>query len=63
MNHQLYRSEALTWYEYNKFRVRAVGIDFLRSAYGIIMMDWERNEVVRNLCNVKRSLDEKVECV
>lgn len=47
-----YGSDILTWYEYNQFKVEDVGIDLLRSAFGI-RIDRIKNEVVRNVCGVE----------
>lgn len=53
----LYDSETLTSYEYDKSRVKTIGMDFLRCACDI-RSDCVRKEVARNLCGVEKSRDE-----
>lgn len=56
----LYGIEKLAWYEYNKFKVKAVVISFLRCICDIKSINWIRNELVKNLFVVAKIFDEKV---
>lgn len=54
----LYGRETRTWYEYDKSRGRALGMDYLRPACGRRKIDRVKNEAVRDLCGMEKTLDE-----
>ena len=55
----LYASEIMLWKE-KKSRIRAVQMDNLRGLLGIRRMDMVPNVQIRELCKVKKGLDEGV---
>ena len=56
----IYGSETVLWKEKERSRVRTVQTDNLRGLLGIRRMDMVPNTRIRELCGVKRGLDESI---
>ena len=52
---------AVRWKEKEKYRVRAVQMDNLRGVLGIRRMDRILNAWIRELCGMKKGLDEWID--
>ena len=52
-------SETVLWKEKEKSRIRAVQMDNLRRLLGIRRMDRVQNTWIRELCRVKKGLDDR----
>ena len=57
----MYGSETIIWREKERSRVRAVQIDNLRGLLGIRRMDRVPNARIRELCRVKKGLEERID--
>ena len=55
----MYGSETMLWKEKERSRVRAVEMDSLRGLLGNRRMDRVLNAWLRELCRVKKGLDER----
>ena len=55
-----YGSETMLWKENERSRIRAVQMDNLRGLLGIRRMDRVLNAQIRDLCGVKKGLDERI---
>ena len=53
-------SETVLWKEKERSRIRAVQMDNLRGLLGIKRMDMVTNAQIRELCRVKKCLDERI---
>ena len=51
----------MLWKEKERSRVRAVQMDNLRELLGIRMMDMVPNARIRELCGVKKGLEERID--
>ena len=58
-----YGSETTLWKEKERSRVRTVEMDTLRRLLGIMRMDRVPNTRMRELCGVRKGLDERIEGV
>ena len=56
----MYDSETMLWKEKERSRVRAVQMDNLRGLLGIRRMDRIPNTQIRELCGVRKGLDEGI---
>ena len=56
----MYGSETMLWKEKERYRIRAVQMDNLRSSLGIRRMNRVLNPHIRELCRVKKGLDERI---
>ena len=56
----MYGSETMLWKE-ERSKIRAVQMDNLRGLLGITRMDRIPNIRIRELCGVKKDLDERIE--
>ena len=57
----MYGSETMLWKEEERSRVRAVQMDNLRGLLGVRRMDRIPNARIRELCEVRKSLDERID--
>ena len=57
----MYGSETILWKEKEKSRIMAVQMDNLTRLLGIRRMDWVPNVQIRELCRVKKGLDERID--
>ena len=57
----LYDSETMLWKEKENSRVRVVQMDNLRGLVGIRQMDRVPNAWIRELCGVKKGIDERID--
>ena len=57
----MYGSETMLWKEKERSRIRAVQMDNLRGLLGIRKMDIVLNAQIRELCSVKKGLDERID--
>ena len=57
----LYGSEAILQKEKKRSRVRAVQMDNLRGLFGIRRMDRVLNARIRELCGMRKGLDERID--
>ena len=57
----MYGSEAILWREKERSRMRAVQVENLRGLLGIRKMDRVPNAQIRELCGVKKGLDERID--
>ena len=57
----LYGSETTLWKEKKRSRVRTVQVNSLRGLLGIRRMDRFPNARIRELCRVKKGLDERID--
>ena len=57
----MYGSECQVWKEKERSRVRAVQMDNLRGMLGVKRIDRMRNERIRELCNVRKGVDEIID--
>ena len=57
----MYGSETLVWKEKKRSRVRTVQMDNLKGLLDIWRMDRIPNTRIRELCGVKKFLDEKID--
>ena len=56
----LYWSETVVWREKERFRIRVVQMDNLRSLLGISKMDRVSNAWIREFCGVAKEVDERI---
>ena len=56
----MYGSEKKLWKEKERFRIRAMQMDNLRGLMGIRRMSMFPNARIRELCEVKKGLDERI---
>ena len=56
-----YSIETMLWKEKKRSRIRAVQMDNLRGLLGIRRIDRVPNAQIRELCGVKKGLDEKID--
>ena len=56
----MYDSETMLWKKKERFRVSAVKMDNLRGLLGIRRMDRVPNSRIRELCGVRKGLDERI---
>ena len=60
----MYGSEVTMWKHKYRTKVQAVQMDNLRSMLGVRRIDKMRNERIRELCGVKKGINERInECV
>ena len=57
----MYSSETMLWKEEERSRIRAVQMDNLRGLLGIRMVNRVPNARTRELCGVKKGLDERID--
>ena len=57
----MYSSETMLWREKERSRVRAVQMDSLRGLMGIRRMDRVPNARTRELCGMRKDIDEKID--
>ena len=57
----MYCSETMLWKENKRSRIRTVQIDNLRGLLGIRRVDRVLNAWIRELCRVKKGLDERID--
>jgi len=57
----LYGSECMLWKEKERSRIRAVQMDNLRGVLGVKRRDRMRNERIRDICGVKKGVDELID--
>ena len=57
----MYGNETMLWKEKERFRIRAVQMDNLRGLLGIRRMDRVSNARIRELCGVKKGLEEMID--
>ena len=57
----MYGSKTMLWKEKERSRIRVVQIDILRELLGIRRMDRVQNVRIRELCGVKKGLDERTD--
>ena len=57
----MYGSEAMLWKEKERSTVRALQMDNLRGLLGIRRMDRVLNTWIRELCGMKKGLDERID--
>ena len=57
----MYGSETTLWKEKGRSRVRAVQMDNLRGLLGTRRMDMVPNARIKELCGVKKDLDERID--
>ena len=57
----MYGTETILWKKEERYRVRAVQMDNLRGLLGIMRMDRVPNARIRELCGVKKGLDERID--
>ena len=57
----MYGSERILWKEEERTRIRAVQMDNLKGLLSIVEMDRVPNSRVRELCGVKKGLDERID--
>ena len=57
----MYGSETICWKEKESSRIKAVQMDNLRGLLGIRRMYLVLNARIRDLCGVKKGLDERIE--
>ena len=57
----MYSSEAVIWKEEERYRIRAVQMDKIRSFLGIRRMDRVPNARIRELCGMAKGVNEKIE--
>ena len=57
----MYGSETMLWKEKERSRVKAVQMDNLRGLLGISRMDRIPNAWIRELCEVRKGLDERID--
>ena len=57
----VYGSETMLWREKERSRVRAVQMDNLRGLLGIRRMDRIPNARIRELCRMRKGLDERID--
>ena len=56
----MYGSDTMMWKEEERFRIRAVQMDKIRSLLGIRRMDRVSNARIRELCGMPKGMDEKI---
>ena len=56
----MYGSETMLWKEKERSKIRAVQMDNLRGFLGIWSMNRVPNARIRELCGVRRGLDERI---
>ena len=57
----MYGSETMLWKEKERSRIRAVQMDNLRGLLGIRRMDRIPNVRIREMCGVKKWVDERID--
>ena len=57
----MYGSQTMLWQEKERSRVRAVQMDSIRGLLGIRRMDRVPNGRIRELCGVRKGLDERID--
>ena len=57
----MYSSETMLWKEKERYRARTVQMDKLKGFLGIWKMDRVPNALIRELCRVKKGLDESID--
>ena len=57
----MYGSETMQWKEKERPRVKAVQKDYLRGLLGIRRMNRFPNAQIRELCGVRKDLDERID--
>ena len=57
----IYGSKTMLWKEKERSRIRAVQMDYLRGLLGIRGMDRVPNTQIRELCRMKKRLDERID--
>ena len=56
-----YGNETIIWNEKERSRIRAIQMDNLRGFLGIRRMDSFPNAKIRELCRVKKGIDERID--
>ena len=57
----MYGSKTMLWKEKERSRIRAVDIDNLRGFIGIRRMDKVPNAWIKELCRLKKGVDERID--